>query len=174
MSQTNGVHLPPASMKPYFRVALTYAVFGILWIFCSDQLVEMFAHSRASLTFLQTFKGWLFVVLSALLILTITRRAFEEHMRREREKIAVFNKTVEGAYHILLNYLNQMQLVTIEAEQCAGFDQSVLKLANAASAEATAELMKLRDIQTITAEHIDLVIYEKLRKQAAGDGSLSA
>ncbi|MDF3059459.1 MAG: hypothetical protein K0R17_3674 [Rariglobus sp.] len=151
-------------MKPYLRVTLAYAAFGVVWIFCSDRVVGLLAHNLEGMTFLQTMKGWLFVALSSLLVLTITRKAFKAHQRTEREKLAVFHKTVEGSYHILLNYLNQMQLVTMEAEQCAGFDQKILKLANAASDEATAELMKLRDIQTVTAEHIDSVIYEKLRK----------
>jgi hypothetical protein len=151
-------------MKPYLRVSLAYAVFGVLWIYLSDRLVAAFADSLAGFTFLQTMKGWLFVVLSSLLLLAITKRAFDAHARTEREKLAVFRKTVDGSYHILLNYLNQMQLVTIEAEQCAGFDRSVLKLATDASDKATAELMKLRDIQTITAENIGAVVYEKVRR----------
>jgi hypothetical protein len=154
-------------MKPYLRVTLAYAVFGIFWIFTSDQLVGMFAHNLDGVTFLQTLKGLLFVALSSLLVLMITRRAFEEHRRTEQEKLAVFNKTLEGSYHILLNYLNQMQLVTLEAEQCPAFDRNVLKLAAAASDEATAELMKLRQVQTITTESIDAVVYEKLRKPQA-------
>jgi hypothetical protein len=151
-------------MKPYVRVTLVYALFGVLWIFCSDRLVELLARNLDGLTRLQTLKGWLFVALSSLLILTLTRRAFHAHLRIEQEKLAVYRKTVEGSYHILLNYLNQMQLVTLEAEQCQGFDPTVLKLAQKASDEATAELMKLRNVQTITAEHIDSVIYENLRK----------
>lgn len=150
-------------MKPYLRVTLVYAVFGALWIFCSDRLVEALAGDLAGLAYFQTVKGWLFVALSSLLVLTITKRACEDHLRVEAEKHAIFRKTVEGSYHILLNYLNQMQLVTMEAERCAGFDASVRKDAEAATKEATAELLKLRDVQTITAEHIDAVIYEKLR-----------
>ena len=150
-------------MKPYLRVTLVYAVFGVLWIFLSDRLVGMLADNLDGFTFLQTMKGWLFVVLSSLLIFFITKRAFHEQLRTEREKMAVFNKTVEGSCHILLNYLNQMQLVTQEAERVAGFDGGVLKLATEASDEATAELMKLRDIPTITAEHIESVVYEKTR-----------
>ena len=153
-------------MKPYLRVTRAYAVFGILWILLSDRLVGVFAHNSDRITFLQTVKGLLFVALSSLLVLIITRRAFEEHLRTEREKLAVYNKTVEGSYHILLNYLNQMQLITMEAEQCAEFDRDVLKLASVASDEAKAELMKLHEVQIITADNIDAVVYEKLRKSA--------
>lgn len=151
-------------MKPYLRVTLAYAVFGILWIFLSDRLVGLVTADPDELAYLQTIKGWLFVALSTLLIFTIARRAFEDHRRTEQEKLAVFHKTVEGSYHILLNYLNQMQLVAIEAERCGTFDREVLKLANNATDEATTELMKLRDVQTVTAESIDAVVYAKIRK----------
>lgn len=150
-------------MKPYLRVTLAYAAFGIAWIVFSDRLVEQIAVSKEQAARVQTYKGALFVTLSSLLILWIARRAFEEQRRVEQEKLAVFNKTVEGSYHILLNYLNQMQLVTMEAEQCAGFDIKVLEAARTASDEATTELMKLREVQTVTAADIDAVIYHKLR-----------
>ena len=120
-------------MKPYLRVTLVYAVFGILWIFFSDRLAAMLADNIDGFTFLQTMKGWLFVGLSSLLLFFLTKQAFDAQRRTEREKLAVFDKTVEGSCHILLNYLNQMQLVSQEAEQCAEFDRNILKLANAAS-----------------------------------------
>ncbi len=157
-------------MKPYLRVSLAYAVFGVFWIFFSDKLVEALASDLTRLTYFQTMKGWMFVALSTLLVLTITRRAFQEHLRTEKEKLAVFQKTVGGSYHILLNYLNQMQLVTIEAEQCPGFDQNVLKLATTASDEATAALAKLGGIQTVTPENIEAVLYEKLRNPERKNG----
>ncbi|HTJ79518.1 MAG TPA: hypothetical protein VL357_11030 [Rariglobus sp.] len=154
-------------MKPYLRVTLVYAVFGVLWIFLSDRLVGMLTDNLEGFTFLQTMKGWVFVILSSVLIFFITKRACDDQLRTEREKMAVFNKTVEGSCHILLNYLNQMQLVTIEAERIEGFDRKVLEIAHAASDEATAELIRLRDIQTVTAENIDAVVYEKIRRPPA-------
>lgn len=150
-------------MKPYLRVTLAYAVFGVVWIVVSDHVLGLLADSKEEMARMQLLKGWLFVALSALLVFTISRRAFERHQRTQREKLEVFHKTVEGSYHILLNYLNQMQLVTMEAEQCGEFDQDVVRLATKASTEATTELMKLRDVRTVTVEHIDSVIYERLR-----------
>lgn len=150
-------------MKLHLRVTLVYAVFGVLWIFLSDRLVAILTDNLEGLTFLQTMKGGLFVVLSSVLIFVFTKRAYDGEVRTEQDKMAVFDKTVEGSCHILLNYLNQMQLVTLEAEQSAGFDRNILKLANTASEEAITELKKLADIRTITAEHIDAVVYERIR-----------
>lgn len=156
-------------MKPYLRVTLGYAIFGTLWVFFSDRLVDRLLDDQDAITFLQTLKGWLFVALSSLVVLLITKRAFEAHARTEREKLAVFQKTVEGSYHILLNYLNQMQLMTLEAERCAKFDREVLRLSNEAAGEAEGELKKLGAIKTITAEHINSVIYEKIRTPGKHD-----
>ncbi len=153
-------------MKPYLRVTLVYALFGVLWIFLSDRMVVILGGNLEGVTFLQTMKGWIFVGLSSLMLFVLTRQAFEAQRRAEREKLEVFEKTVEGSCHILLNYLNQMQLVMMEAEQCAAFDRKILKLANAASDEATEELKKLTNIRTITADHIDSVVYEKLRQRS--------
>jgi hypothetical protein len=157
-------------MRPYLRVALVYAVFGVLWVFFSDQLAGILADNASGMTQLQTMKGWVFVALSSVLVLTITRQAYKDQERIEREKLAIFKKTIEGSYHILLNYLNQMQVVTMEAEQCGSFDREVLRQAHAATKEAEAALKKLAEVQTITAEHIDAVIYASIRSARRNKG----
>jgi diguanylate cyclase (GGDEF)-like protein/PAS domain S-box-containing protein len=56
------------------RVALWYAIFGGLWITLSDRLLAMLVTDVATLTELQTYKGWAFVAISALLIFGLLRR----------------------------------------------------------------------------------------------------
>jgi hypothetical protein len=106
-------------MKSYLRVTFTYMVFGVLWILASDRLVELVAGDLQDLAYFQTLKGITFVLLSALLICILTRRALPKLKEQQEEKDAVFRKTVEGSHHILLNYLNNMQLVTMEAAFCS-------------------------------------------------------
>lgn len=151
-------------MKSYLRVTFTYMVFGVLWILASDRLVELVAGDLQDLAYFQTLKGITFVLLSALLICILTRRALHKLKEQHEEKDAVFRKTVEGSHHILLNYLNNMQLVTMEAEECPGFKRETLKLAHEASAKAEVELKRLDAVTTITAEQIDSTIYHDLRR----------
>lgn len=151
-------------MKPYLGVTLGYLAFGIAWILTSDHIASIVAGSLQDLAYFQTIKGLLYVCLSALLICCLTRRAFQRQTLLHREKEAVFRKTIEGSHHILLNYLNQMQLVTLEAERCAGFDQSTLKLARDVSQHANAELQRLQEIKQVSAERIDSVVYRAIRK----------
>ena len=57
-----------------FAVALVYLACGLAWIFFSDRLLS-FAHLDAEQTLrMQTYKGWLFVVGSALLIYALLKQ----------------------------------------------------------------------------------------------------
>jgi len=77
------------------RVALLYALFGGLWILLSDRLLAAFITDVSLLTSLQTYKGWAFVAISALLIYSllrselslrrITEGKFEESEERYRQ-----------------------------------------------------------------------------------------
>jgi len=151
-------------MKPYLKITLWYLGFGILWIFISDRVTGALARDTEVLTLFQTIKGWIYVLISGLLIFYLTRKAHNEHLVKDREKFAVFKKTVESVHHILLNYLNQMQLVTLEAERSKDFDKRVIVLSKDISEKATRELMKLHTIEIITSEHIDSVVYRDLKK----------
>jgi PAS domain S-box-containing protein len=56
-----------------FRLAFIYAGVGICWILVSDQLVLWLAPNAATLTLIQTYKGWLFVGVSAVLLFSLVR-----------------------------------------------------------------------------------------------------
>lgn len=152
-------------MKSYLRITLSYLVFGVLWIFASDRLVELIAGDLRDVAYFQTLKGLTFVMLSALLISTLTRETLRKLREHQQEKDAIFHKTLEGSHHILLNYLNSMQLVTMEAEDCPGFSRETLKIAREASQQAEVELKRLNTITTITTEQIDSTIYRDLRRK---------
>jgi len=150
-------------MKPYWKVTLWYIGFGVLWIFFSDKVTAALAANIQILTFLQTLKGWFFVLVSGVLIFHLTKRAFNDALANDREKHSVFRKTVEGVYHILLNYLNQMQLVTMEAERSSDFDKDILILSKDVSEFALKELKKLDAIESVTSDQIESVMYQHLR-----------
>lgn len=68
-------------------LALVYAVFGALWVVASDTGLAALVREPALLTVIQTWKGWLFVALSAALIYGVGTRllhAVEESERRYR------------------------------------------------------------------------------------------
>jgi diguanylate cyclase (GGDEF)-like protein/PAS domain S-box-containing protein len=61
------------------RVTLTYFAFGALWILLSDQalLVIMPDATAADISALQTWKGWLFIILTSLLLSLLVNRALQ-------------------------------------------------------------------------------------------------
>lgn len=146
-------------MKPYWKVTLGYLAFGATWIFLSDRVIEWFAPNTKVLTFLQTIKGGFYVLVSGFLIFHLTKKSFNEHLEKDREKFRIFRKTLQSVHHILLNYLNQMQLVTLEAERSKDFDKEIIVLSREISEEARKEIMKLDQIDAVTSDQIESVVH---------------
>ena len=77
---------PPSRRRAAARVALLYALFGALWILFSDQLLLLMVNSDAQqLARLQTFKGWLFVAVTAALLYLLVKRALARQHQTEQE-----------------------------------------------------------------------------------------
>jgi hypothetical protein len=155
-----------AAMKPQWKVTLWYVLFGAIWIFATDRLVESLTDDEATALLLQTLKGWLYVALSGLLLFLVVKRAWDRYEAQEREKREIFLKTVEGAHHILLNYLHQMQLVTMEAEQCRDFDPKLLELAREISDAAATALAKLETVDRLSPREIHEAIHGPSQRPA--------
>ena len=67
------------------RVTLLYAFFGGLWILLSDRLLAVFMTDIPALSMMQTYKGWAFVLCSALLIYSLLRRELKLREIAENE-----------------------------------------------------------------------------------------
>ncbi|MBI2770192.1 MAG: HAMP domain-containing protein [Burkholderiales bacterium] len=66
--------LPPAGPTTLaFLAALSYLALGSLWIALSDRLGALLFDSAAQVTRFQTYKGWIFVASTALLIFALMR-----------------------------------------------------------------------------------------------------
>lgn len=65
--------------------AIVYALVGALWVTYSDRLVAMWAESPEHLSLLQTYKGWLFVAVTAVIVGLVLDRLFREDARHASE-----------------------------------------------------------------------------------------
>lgn len=72
--------MKPPGIRSDLRVALVYTLFGAIWILFSDRLLNQLVSEHAQYAIIQTYKGWGFVLASALLILALLRR---DSLRRE-------------------------------------------------------------------------------------------
>lgn len=65
-------------------VCLLYAVLAGLWIITSDTLLRLTTDDPVLLTTLQTYKGWLFVAVSAALLYAVGRKAADRALADDR------------------------------------------------------------------------------------------
>lgn len=77
------------------RIILIYAVLGGLWILFSDRLLGAAVSDPATLTMLQTIKGWAYVLATALLIYCLIRWDMEA-LRRSEEALQKANAELEA------------------------------------------------------------------------------
>ncbi len=84
---------PYSSTRVAARGALMYAVLGVLWILFSDRLLGLLVYEKSTLMLAQTYKGWFFVAITAVLLFLLMRsnRAaqdkFEESLRVSRSNL---------------------------------------------------------------------------------------
>lgn len=76
---------PPGGFRGHpLKSAVAYAVFGVVWILVTDQLVFTFVDDTGRAAQFQTLKGWLFVMLSALLVFGLVFAAQRDLRRTNR------------------------------------------------------------------------------------------
>jgi chromate transport protein ChrA len=68
------------------RIAIIYAVFAAVWILLSDQVLELLVTDAATLSRLQTYKGWFFVAITAGLLYVLVARYAKALSRRDAHR----------------------------------------------------------------------------------------
>lgn len=143
------------------KISLIYATFGILWIFLSDRLLEWLITDVALLSQIQTMKGWIYVVATTFLLYILMLCDYKALLAREREKREIFNATMAAVQHILNNFLNNMLLFKMAAEDSKDFDKETLDLYDDVIHEAETQIKILGSTQELTAQQIHQSIYPK-------------
>ena len=79
--------------KPAFKIAAIYAIVGVLWVLLSDHILAIFVTDLETILLLQSYKGWFFVLLTAVLIYyliesqTSISDRFEEKLRERDDEL---------------------------------------------------------------------------------------
>lgn len=76
---------PPGKKLTPQRIAAIYAAVGGLWILLSDRIVNTMSSVPEVITRLQTYKGWFFVLVTALMLYCLIRRYGAELADRARQ-----------------------------------------------------------------------------------------
>lgn len=112
-----------------YRLAFIYLVLGAMWILFSDQVAANLSVDETMLTTIQNYKGWFYVLATAILLLLFSKI----HLRRIRkaESIARENEKLKTAFienisHELRTPMNAIVGFT-EVAQTEGTGQDELK-----------------------------------------------
>ncbi|MBX3009682.1 MAG: hypothetical protein KF816_16785 [Melioribacteraceae bacterium] len=150
-------------MKPYIKITLVYFLFGSLWIFFSDRILQLMADIPDTLTLLQTFKGWFYIIITSFLLFFMMRFNYEKKLSQEKEKIDLFYSTMRAVHHILNNFLNKMQFFKYAAEESGNFKEEVLAEYDRVIQEASQEIQKLSAINNITKDEIQKTVFDQAK-----------
>lgn len=79
------------------RTAAVYSVFGVLWIRFSDLLLASLIQDTETLTTVQTYKGWVFILVTAGLLYGLVRRNLAG-LRRYEASLRTSDARLEGLF----------------------------------------------------------------------------
>lgn len=97
------------------KIAIAYALLGALWILLSDELLEVLAGDPVRANRLQTYKGWFFVLATALLLAWGLERYLRQIRRAEKnlgESEERFRILVSGVRDYAISLLDPEGRVT--------------------------------------------------------------
>ena len=129
--------------KTVTRIILIYVLAGCSWIILSDRVVLWFDGSSERLTLFQTYKGWFFIVATALLLYLLIHRGIESVRRNELEKQEAgerYRNLVENANDIVYELDADGNFISINraGEDTIGYSRNELKGKNLADIVAPA------------------------------------
>jgi two-component system, sensor histidine kinase PdtaS len=119
-----------SQLAPVLRIVLPYVALGSLWILFSDRLLLILSDDPLKMVEFSTAKGWLFILVTALLLLLlvrgeISRQTTLEAELRERLKekgalLAELNHRVKNNLQVISSILN------LEAQDAEGDEARML------------------------------------------------
>lgn len=129
---SGGDRPPPSPERSALTAALMYAAAGVLWIVSSDWLLERFVPSGDALTTLQTWKGSLFVAVTAAILYVVLHAQFRRRAR-EAERLRVASERlrshVENTPLAVIEWNHDFRLVrwSPRAEELFGWTEAELR-----------------------------------------------
>lgn len=86
-------------ISPVLRIVLIYALMGGAWILLSDKVAGILFTNPIQLSLVQTYKGWLYVVLTAVLLFFLIKNNIVSQKTAEQNFSDLFESTTEGIFH---------------------------------------------------------------------------
>lgn len=68
------------SFKNALQISAFYLIFGMIWIYSSDTLIELFSNDPHKISLLQTYKGFFFIVVTSILLYLLSYRILHDRL----------------------------------------------------------------------------------------------
>jgi diguanylate cyclase (GGDEF)-like protein/PAS domain S-box-containing protein len=129
------------------KVAGLYAFFGFLWILFSDRLILLFSNDLEDLARIQTYKGWFFILITAILLYLLVRLVL-----RAQEKTAIALRKSEERLSATLGSIGDGVISTDSAGRVVSLNRVAEALTGWNTREASGrpitEIFSIINVQT--------------------------
>jgi PAS domain S-box-containing protein len=155
---TKGEKSIPSTAIPG-RIVLYYVIAGGLWILFSDRLLTLMVRDTAAVLLLQTFKGWAFVAVTALLLYLLLQRNITRLHKTEDALLAA-----EARYRTLVEQVlvgiyiireGRFVYVNPKFEEIFGYSRD--------------EILSLPSVVELVAEQDRALVAENVRRRLRGE-----
>ncbi len=108
------------------KICLMYIISGFIWIYFSDKIIKKFVNDKEMLIIISTYKGWLYVIITApilyLIIRSILKKVYlaEKKLNKSYEELLAVNEKLESYVKRLTNSKEELKIQydqTIESEK---------------------------------------------------------
>lgn len=122
------------TISPQFRTAFVYVAISTVWIWFSDLALEMLVHDPRRLTWLQSLKGWLFVLGTGVLLYvmightvrrlaTVNRRLLEGN----EQSLRVLVEAMDARHKETGDHSDRVMRMSVRLAQLAGMKGDALR-----------------------------------------------
>lgn len=112
------------------KITAIYLIVGFLWIGFSDRILLLLIHDVSSLSFLQTIKGWVYVLVTAGLLYVLIQSDFSTIQNSQQALQDSYDATLAGWVHVLdlrdketEGHTQRVTELTLSLARQMGFDE---------------------------------------------------
>jgi PAS domain S-box-containing protein len=109
-----------------YRITILYLIFGLLWILLSDELLDFFITDVEKLSDIQTYKGFFFIFITALMLFILVR----EHMKSIKRARELLEKKIQDyklLYEKFLSQNHELKIAKDKAQENENFVTDILE-----------------------------------------------
>lgn len=152
-------------MKPQFKITFIYFIISALWIYFSDRIVQQFNFPSDTITLIQTYKGWLFVIITSTFLFIMIKRSNEQLIKKEEQKREIYKTTMRGVHHIVNNFLLKVNYFKEIINENKSVKKEIIENIDKIIFETAEELKKLSNIENPSKEKIRKVVYNNTKAE---------